>query len=266
MRKVRNKDLGIKAGWTRTSFGFWKKVYEGGTRAEYEKPIETGPSVRPIRTTYPKEPLDTSSLPRTPMGSSHIAISEDPNRIWELCRLLKNPKRLDLLARIYREKPGGELCGYMVKEAWNEGMLNQAATSEYLKDLARIGLLRRARRGRMVNYAPDCSNAEPAVRDFAELLRYQMTHGSYDMRFSAYLPPLSNAFRARVIHAVAMRGRMATDELCRLFNKERWALIRDLEPAVKGTLLDSDDGTDPEFYIYAPPDDPLAQRLVELAR
>lgn len=218
-----------------------------------------------LRTSIPDRPCDTEGLPRENPLPTHIAISVGKNRVWELCRLLKNPKRLDLLVQIYRDCKDPRLDGVSVNDMVDDGLLNQAATSEYLKQLEGIGLIRRQRVGKSVRYFPDYSSAEDAIRDFASLLRGRLQTERYGLDFIKYMPALSNAFRASAVNVIAENGRMSVEMLCDLFKRPPRFLFRDLKPAVVDTLLGTDDSENPTVYWFQPPSDAIAQRLVELA-
>ena len=62
-----------------------------------------------------------------------------------MCRRLNNPKRFDFLVRLYRDDRPMDLAGLNVTGASDGAKVNLSATSEYLKGLAEIGLIRRDR-------------------------------------------------------------------------------------------------------------------------
>ena len=71
--------------------------------------------------------------------------------LWQVCRLLSNPKRLSLLRRTYALKE----VGLGVNEATDRFELGQSAISQYFKQLLEVGLVRRERGGRLVGYYAD---------------------------------------------------------------------------------------------------------------
>ena len=68
------------------------------------------------------------------------------NGISELCKLLHNPLRLEILRRVYDAK-GGVNVGYLADEFTDSG-LGLSGVSQYLKQLERIGVVKRERAGR----------------------------------------------------------------------------------------------------------------------
>lgn len=180
--------------------------------------------------------------------------------LWEVCRKLSNPERLDLLRRAYVRRDSG----IGVNEGAEESKLGQPTVSEYFKQLMELGLLRRERGGRLVGYYPDWSTATEAIAVIAEMLYERFAAGSNDTGFSNAFEVFGNAFRLRVIRYVAKYGSCSKESLAGVFNKPIRLLTRDLEPAVKGGVLALDPDETGGVYRYIPPSDSIAWRVVEL--
>ena len=88
--------------------------------------------------------------------------------VWELCRRLNNPTRLKLLMDVYSQKLDD---GLNVGIAMDDNSLKQSATSAHLSALASLGIIRRCRSGRFVNYYPEISEESPSVAEIARLTK-----------------------------------------------------------------------------------------------
>ncbi len=185
------------------------------------------------------------------------------DEIWKLCRLLKNPKRMELLVKLYRECQKPSDC-INVSAIQCSARLELAATSEYLKDLMQIGLLQRKRCAQEVVYYPDLSRAKPAVRKFGIVLRSQLISGKCDFGFTCAFPSLSNASRAKAIKLLSDFGALERSRLCEMLNKNPKNLSRDLLRAKKDGLIDYGSEDDDAIYTYLPPTHPVIQMLVDL--
>ncbi len=178
--------------------------------------------------------------------------------LWEFCRKLNNPERLGLLKRIYRLKASGST----VNEAVEESGLGQSATSQYLKQLHELGLLRRERGGRLVGYYADSSEATAKIAEIACMMYRRFQKADCDMSFVSILGVMGNAARARMVAYIAQGGNGDKIALAEKYNKPTRIITRDLEPACDCGLLRL--GHD-DTYVYQPPPDPIAQRIVELS-
>ena len=178
--------------------------------------------------------------------------------VWDLCKVLENPHRMTLLSEIYKSREGGGNVGWLV-ECMN-GKLEAPAVTQYLKQIECIGLLRRERCGRYVNYYDDMREAAANVRDVAALIRSEiMASGSYDDR--GMFRALMNAFRARVCHYLLNGGNADKRDICHRFRHLGKYLARDLQPAVESGLLTEYVGS----YELRIPTDPVIRRVIELA-
>jgi len=179
-------------------------------------------------------------------------------KIWDLCKVLENVHRRELLAEIYRSREGGCNVGYLVEHMRNR--IEPPAVTQYLRQLERIGLLRRERCGKYVNYLDDMREASPFVREVVQMIRKETkTRGSYDD--NGLFRALMNAFRARVCHYLLKGGDGAKSVICDRFYHFSKHLARDLQPAVASGLLTEY----VEAYELSLPDDPIVRRIIELA-
>ena len=202
-------------------------------------------------------------------SGSHFAKCEPEesggDEIWKMCRLLKNPKRMKLLLKIYWEcRDRGEGCN--VGNAQVLSGLELSATSEYLKDLAGIGLISRRRYGKMVVYYPDFSRAKSAVRRFGQVLRSRVQSKNCDLSFVAVFPSLSNASRARAIKLLSDEGQVDRVSLCRMLRKPSKNINRDLLPLKKAGLIDYGSEDPDAVIVYLPPKNPIIQMLIDLVK
>jgi len=179
-------------------------------------------------------------------------------RVWDLCKVLANEHRKTLLAEIYRSLDGGCNVGYLVNKM--QGKLEASAITQYLKYLGQIGLVRRERCGRYVNYYDDMRDASNEVGEIAWMIRAQMKScGQYDDR--GMFRALMNAFRAKVCHYLLKGGSGDKSAICSAFQHVPKYLVRDLQPAVDAGLLTEY----VEAYQFVVPDDPIVRRVIELA-
>jgi len=179
--------------------------------------------------------------------------------LWDMCKLLSNPKRLNLLVRIYAEKHDGLNVGLAVEDA----ELGQPSTSAYLRQLEDIGLIRRERSGRFVNYYANTRLARDEISVVADMIMERVRLDPKDRDFAAHFPILMNPFRMRVLHFLHERGACSRISLCKKFDKDLRILTRDLTPAMDGGLIAL--GED-DTYRYLPPDEPATRRIIELAQ
>ena len=179
-------------------------------------------------------------------------------KVWDLCKVLENEHRKKLLAEIYRSRDGGCNVGFLVDRM--SGKLEAPAVTQYLKQLEQLGLLRRERSGKFVNYYDDMREAGSDVREIASLIRREMRRtGVYDDH--GMFRSLMNAFRARVCHYLLNGGPGEKCDICDRFSHISKYLVRDLHPAVESGLL-VEYG---EAYELLLPDDPVIRRIIELA-
>lgn len=179
-------------------------------------------------------------------------------KVWDLCKVLANEHRMVLLSEIYTSLDGGCNVGFLVDRM--QGNLEAPAVTQYLKQLEQLGLLRRERSGKYVNYYDDMREASDDVREVARMIRHEMREkGAYEDR--RMFRALMNAFRARVCHYLLNDGDGERHAICDRFSHFSKYLARDLRPAVEAGLLMEY----VEAYALTLPNDPIVRRIIELA-
>ena len=180
----------------------------------------------------------------------------------ELCKLLNNPLRLKMLTRVYASRDGVNV-GILVDEMLNEG-LNQSGVSQYLKQLEHLGVIRRERAGRYVNYYADCTNCDSRVAEAVRLIIGRVRSNG-EMSFTRFFGVLMNPFRAAVITYLAAGNAGDPVSICTAFGHQRKYLRRDLQMALDEGLLAVDDSSEIlGVYSYVKPADALVATLVRL--
>ena len=200
----------------------------------------------------------------------HIAIcrAEEGSRggLCEMCRKLSNPKRFDFLVRLYKDERPLEFAGFNVSGALDGASVNWSATSVYLKGLADLGLVRRERAGRLVNYSPDFSLAEPCVAEIASLMRERLRNSPDDLSFVPIFRVMMGSRRSRIVRHIAAGGSGRIGDIRERFNFIRLSdLERDLKFAIDAHILDLDSQDTDGVCSYITPDDPIARRIIELS-
>jgi len=182
--------------------------------------------------------------------------------VWELCKKLNNPVRMKVLAEIYaRRAAPGVNVGILVESCG----LNEPTASEHLSALASLGLIRRCRSGRFVNYYPEISGDYPNIAQIGGMIRERVLENPGNLSFTKVFPAMMNAFRARAVAFIAKANGITLLDLAEKYDKEMRLITRDLKPAVEAGLISvSADGAD-GVYRYNPPSDPIARRIVELS-
>ena len=179
-------------------------------------------------------------------------------RVWNLCKVLANEHRKTLLSEIYLSRDGGCNVGFLVDVM--DRRLEAPAVTQYLRQLEQIGLLRRERRGRYVNYYDDMREAVGEVREISRMIRSRIReYGRYDDK--GMFRVLMNAFRARVCHYLMAGGDGGKGSVCEKFQHIPKYLGRDLRPAVEVGLLSEQIAS----YDLIIPQDPIVRRVIELA-
>lgn len=200
----------------------------------------------------------------------HIAIcrAEEGSRggLCEMCRKLSNPKRFDFLVRLYKDERPLEFAGFNVSGALDGAEVNWSATSVYLKGLADLGLVRRERAGRLVNYSPDFSLAKACVAEIASLMRDRMRSNPDDLSFVPIFRVMMGSRRSNVVRHIAGGGSGRISDLRERFGFIRLSdLERDLKFATDARILDLDSQDPGGTYSYITPADPIARRIIELS-
>ena len=182
--------------------------------------------------------------------------------VWELCRKLANPERRSLLRRVCEARDG---LNVGVAQDGSDA-LKQSGTSQYLGQLWKLGLIRRVRSGKYVNYYADAENATALVRDVALALqeRFRAEAGGGD-RDEGYLPVMrvmGNAMRARIVGMLAREGSAGREYLCEKLGLYGRTFDRHIKPAIDMGLVECDEG---DILRLNLPSDPIARLIVKAA-
>ena len=182
--------------------------------------------------------------------------------LCNLCKLLSNPLRLEMLGRVHLAVDGVNV-GVLADDLSLSG-IGQSGVSQYLKQLASAGVVRRVRAGRYVNYVR-CDPQAPTVRKAVEAI-VQRVKKSHNRDFAYIFNVMMNPFRAHVVAAVAKAGAISATEICERLGHQIKYLKRDLQCAVDAGILSVDD-SDSQFavYRYVEPSDELVSVIVSLA-
>jgi len=143
--------------------------------------------------------------------------------------------------------------------------LKQSGTSQYLGQLWKLGLIRRMRSGRFVNYYADAENAHALVKDVALALQERFraeVGGVHDEGYISVMRVMGNAMRARVVGILAREGSATSGYVCDRLGLSLRALERHLKPAIDISLVDCDADGNLRFNM---PSDPIAQLIVKSA-
>lgn len=178
--------------------------------------------------------------------------------ICELCKVLNNPLKLELLLRVHSVRDGANV-GVLADEMSRRGLV-LSGVSQYLKQLESLGVIRRSRDGRYVNYYPDLRGASADVKAVVEAL---VSRKGSLAELAPVFAALMNPFRTRVVALLHKAGEISGVEICEKTQHSLRYLKRDLQAAVDAGLLWADD-SEPALAVYrsCEPKDPIARLLV----
>jgi len=176
--------------------------------------------------------------------------------ICDLARLLANPLKREMVLRVYAARDGFNV-GLLADEMHQKG-LGMAGVSQYLRQLEQIGIVRRYRAGRYVNYVGDARAANPAVRKALELVLGRMRRGKGG--FERVFGVLRNPFRAAVVSALSKGRRLSAATICDRTGHNIKVLKRDLQEALDAGLIE----TDGETYCFVKPGDDAVAQLIAM--
>ena len=127
---------------------------------------------------------------------------------------MANPERRSLLRMVCEAKDG---LNVGIAQDGAEG-LKQSGTSQYLGQLWKLGLIRRVRSGKYVNYYADAENAHALVQNVAVALqdRFRAESGgnSHDEGYLPVMRVMGNAMRARIVGMLAREGQATREYVC----------------------------------------------------
>jgi DNA-binding transcriptional ArsR family regulator len=180
--------------------------------------------------------------------------------ICDLCKVLSNPLRLELLAHIYQTKDGcnfGYLVDKMQESKLYEPGLCSSGVSQYLRELVRINIVRRHRDGCYTNYHTDLSHAPKSIAEITALIIKRMPKDT-NRDFARVFPALMNPFRATVVRMLAKSGPLSAGIICEKTKHQSIHLHRDLKPALNAGLIAETHLSKVEIiYHYIQPIDPI---------
>ena len=183
------------------------------------------------------------------------------NRIWDLCKLLNNAKKLTLLLMICQAEQVGVTVKELVESMRSYG-LKATAVSTYLKQLATLGLLRRMRSGMEVRYIYDTYRARAEVREVMEMIRARLVVPGGDADFTRYFRVLMNPFRAKVARRLLEGKSGKMDAICDAFGCSPVLVWAELEIGVEEGMFKYADGE----YVLHLPNDAILRRIIELSK
>ena len=181
--------------------------------------------------------------------------------ICELCKVLSNPFRLEILHRIYEAKEGFNF-GRLAEEM-GEANLCASGVSQYLRELVRLNIVRRRREGIYVSYYADLSKAPKSIAEITALIIKHMQKDKKRNFVRAFVA-LRNPFRVTVLRMLSKASSMSTEVICDKTCHAYKHLDRDLKPAIEAGLIQasSDQIRGYATYRYIPPKDPVVACLM----
>ena len=182
------------------------------------------------------------------------------NRVWDLCKLLNNPKKVALMQIICNAGMDG-VSVMSLANVMREDRLGKPAISQYLKQLAQLGVLQRRRNGKLVFYTYDSRRARPEVKEPMELIRQRVVDKG-NMAFLRFFRTLMNPFRARVANYLDAGGNSDIGKICDWFGCSRQHFLVEMR-------LGMEDGVfryDGDNVVMAELDDEIVRRIVRLVK
>ena len=183
-------------------------------------------------------------------------------KVCDLCRVLANPLRLEILARIYCA-PDGFNVGFLADEM-QKHKLGLSAVSQYLMQLERMGLIRRRREGRYVNYYPVSSGGPASIRGiFQQIVKNLRSQKGRD--YVRAFAVLKDPFRAKVVGLLSRERKLSTEAICMRCDRKMqiWHLYRDLKCAIDAGLIRADGNCSDANYFYIQPKSKIVQLLID---
>ena len=181
------------------------------------------------------------------------------NKVWDMCKILNNPKKLRIVEQIYLAGASGVSVKALAGELC-EVELGKSGISQYLKQLAQLGVVRRERQGKSVAYFYDTYRARAEVKEVLELICQRLKHGG-GMEFLPTFRTLMNPFRAKVAGMLKCGLAGSLSEICAKLGCSRQHALMELK-------LGMEDGyfrCDGDNLNLALPDDEIVWRIVELS-
>lgn len=182
------------------------------------------------------------------------------HRIWDLCKMLHNPRKVEIMLHIYDAEDGvlsvGELAHYM-----EERGVKLSGVSQYLKQFEALGLILRERAGKFVYYHADMSGASREVREVAQMVRSRHETGG-DMSFLDSFKVLMNPFRARLANYLYHGGDGRIETICRTMDCNMAHFSRDVRTGVEAGMFAHEGGWGGTLRLIMP-DDEIVRKVIE---
>ena len=157
------------------------------------------------------------------------------NRVWDLCKLLNNPKKVRLMQLVCEAERDGIMVKALVAAMKDDG-LGISGISQYLKQAANLGLVRRERKGNEVYYFYDTYRARQEVQEIMEMIRARLKAGG-SLAFLKTLRTLMNPFRAKVAHYLADGKPGDVGVICAAFGCSQAQLFMAMEIGVEDGMF-----------------------------
>ena len=180
------------------------------------------------------------------------------NNIWDLCKLLNNPKKMRLFQSICLAGKQGVSVMALTEEMGESG-LGKSGISQYLKQMAQLGLVRRDRKGATVVYFYDVGRARKEVREVAEMIATRISLGG-DMGFVQALRTLMNPFRAKVASLIYHKEAGDSGEICKRMMCSSARLYMAMKLGIEDGIFTYEGG---KLALQAS-GDVIIQRIIEL--
>jgi DNA-binding transcriptional ArsR family regulator len=186
--------------------------------------------------------------------------------ICNLCKLLSNPLRLDMLVRVYSASDGANV-GVLADELGRSG-IGQSGVSQYLKQLAEAGFLSVERTGRYVICSGEPEKASPVYK--LQMVLARIFAASCELDWQKPLLTTINAFahhvRIRILQSLAACPRCGFEELAKATDLPFATLRRQLGLLIAAQVVAACEASDgSRIYELGKPSAPLARTLLALA-
>jgi len=155
--------------------------------------------------------------------------------------------------------PDGIMVKSLVASMKEDGLKN-SGISQYLKQAANLGIVRRERKGNEVYYFYDNYRARDEVKEIMEMIRERSETGG-SLEFLKSLRTLMNPFRAKVANYLSGGGSGEVAAICAAFGCSQPQLFMGMDLGVEDGMFAYADGS----YTLTPQTDAIVLRIIELS-
>ncbi len=181
------------------------------------------------------------------------------NRVWDLCKLMNNPKKVRLIHLVCDAGMDGIMVKALVASMKEDGLKN-SGISQYLKQAANLGIVRRERKGNEVYYFYDTYRARDEVKEIMEMIRARSAIGG-SLEFLKAFRTLMNPFRAKLAHYLSEGRPGDVGTICKTFSCSQAQLFMAVEIGVEdGMFIYSNCA-----YSLTPQTDDVVCRIIALS-